>query len=59
MIPLKSFAVNQDDVDPLDATQWTNEKRSLGLVVCRSTAVISIAPQQGYEEIDNPFEQDE
>ena len=29
--------------------------RSLGLVVCRGTAIVTIAPFSGYQSIDNPF----
>lgn len=31
------------------------ETRALGLVVCRGTSVILILPQDGLEEIQNPF----
>eukprot|EP01135_Chromosphaera_perkinsii_P010700 Nk52_evm100s2192 gene=Nk52_evmTU100s2192 len=37
----------------------TEETRSLGLMVARGTAVILIAPMDGYEEIANPFVQEE
>ena len=30
-------------------------KRNLGLVICRGTTVILICPMDGYEEISNPF----
>jgi U6 snRNA-associated Sm-like protein LSm7 len=31
------------------------DERSLGLVVCRGTAIVTIAPYTGYQSIDNPF----
>ena len=31
------------------------ETRQLGLVVCRGTSVVLISPQDGMEEIPNPF----
>jgi U6 snRNA-associated Sm-like protein LSm7 len=37
----------------------TDEKRYLGLVVCRGSAVMLINPQDGTEEIANPFAQQE
>merc|ERR1712166_808077 len=45
--------------DPDDAYRLTDETRSLGLVVCRGTAVILISPLDGTEEIANPFIQPE
>ena len=41
--------------DPDDPYKMTNETRALGLVVCRGTSVILISPQDGMEEIQNPF----
>jgi U6 snRNA-associated Sm-like protein LSm7 len=35
----------------------TDQTRTLGLVVCRGTAVTLIAPTTGMEEIANPFMQ--
>lgn len=32
-----------------------DDKRSLGLVVCRGTSVVLICPQDGMEPIANPF----
>jgi len=32
-----------------------SETRALGLVVCRGTSVVLISPQDGMEEIANPF----
>jgi len=31
------------------------ESRQLGMVVCRGTSVVLISPQDGMEEIANPF----
>ena len=33
----------------------STETRQLGLVVCRGTSVVLISPQDGMEEIANPF----
>lgn len=33
----------------------TDDRRSLGLVVCRGTAVVLICPSDGMEQIPNPF----
>jgi len=41
--------------DPFDPHQITDSRRSLGLVVCRGTAVVLISPLAGTEEIANPF----
>ena len=41
--------------DQDDPFKMTNETRALGLVVCRGTSVILISPQDGMEEIANPF----
>ena len=41
--------------DPDDPYKMANETRALGLVVCRGTSVVLISPQDGLEEIQNPF----
>jgi U6 snRNA-associated Sm-like protein LSm7 len=41
--------------DPDDPYKMTGETRALGLVVCRGTSVVLISPQDGMEEIANPF----
>eukprot|EP01102_Stenamoeba_stenopodia_P012365 TRINITY_DN3896_c0_g3_i1.p1 TRINITY_DN3896_c0_g3~~TRINITY_DN3896_c0_g3_i1.p1 ORF type:complete len:100 (-),score=15.64 TRINITY_DN3896_c0_g3_i1:114-413(-) len=41
--------------DPEDPYKLTDETRTLGLVVCRGSAVMTIAPVDGTEEISNPF----
>lgn len=33
----------------------TDETRTLGLIVCRGTAVMLVSPEDGTEEIANPF----
>jgi U6 snRNA-associated Sm-like protein LSm7 len=43
--------------DPDDPYKLMNETRELGLVVCRGTSVVLISPQDGMEEIANPFAQ--
>lgn len=45
-----------DQDDPLKTTDQT---RPLGLIVCRGTAVMLVAPTDGTEEIPNPFLQPE
>jgi len=45
--------------DPDDAYKLTEDRRSLGLVVCRGTAVVVICPTDGMESIPNPFIQHE
>lgn len=42
-------------IDADDPTRVTDQTRSLGLVVCRGTAVTLVAPTAGMEEIANPF----
>ncbi|CAK7894840.1 U6 snRNA-associated Sm-like protein LSm7 [[Candida] anglica] len=41
--------------DPEDETVLTKETRNLGLVVVRGPTLLTIAPVDGSEEIDNPF----
>jgi U6 snRNA-associated Sm-like protein LSm7 len=41
--------------DPSDLSRVTNQKRRLGLVVVRGTQVSLVSPDDGFEEIDNPF----
>eukprot|EP00879_Flechtneria_rotunda_P003432 GHRR01003661.1.p1 GENE.GHRR01003661.1~~GHRR01003661.1.p1 ORF type:complete len:100 (+),score=19.22 GHRR01003661.1:157-456(+) len=41
--------------DPADPMRITDGTRTLGVVVCRGTAVTMVAPTQGAEEIANPF----
>ncbi|KIY99005.1 U6 snRNA-associated Sm-like protein LSm7 [Monoraphidium neglectum] len=41
--------------DPEDPMRVTDQTRTLGLVVCRGTAVTLVAPTAGMEEIANPF----
>ncbi|ODM95136.1 U6 snRNA-associated Sm-like protein LSm7 [Orchesella cincta] len=45
--------------DPDDPMKLTDDRRSLGLVVCRGTSVMLICPQDGMEQIPNPFVQQE
>ncbi|XP_024382029.1 sm-like protein LSM7 [Physcomitrium patens] len=42
----------RDSDDPL---KTTDQMRQLGLIVCRGTAVMLVAPTDGTEEIANPF----
>jgi U6 snRNA-associated Sm-like protein LSm7 len=41
--------------DENDLTRITNQKRNLGLVVIRGTQVSLVSPNDGTEEISNPF----
>lgn len=43
--------------DPNDPYTLTEATRELGLVVCRGSAVMLVCPQDGYEEIENPWVQ--
>lgn len=46
-------------VDPEDADKITDQKRKLGLVVVRGTQVSLVSPEEGREEIANPFMADD
>jgi len=55
--PVHFFALGSDaDVD--DPYKLTDEKRQLGLIVCRGTAVTLVCPCDGMMEIANPFLQE-
>lgn len=41
--------------DPDDPYKLLDETRTLGLTVCRGTTVMLICPVEGFEEIANPF----
>mmetsp|Transcript_3109 Transcript_3109/g.8922 ORF Transcript_3109/g.8922 Transcript_3109/m.8922 type:complete len:105 (+) Transcript_3109:192-506(+) len=41
--------------DPEDSERVTDQTRKLGLVVVRGTQVSLVSPQEGVEEIANPF----
>ncbi|XP_078486518.1 U6 snRNA-associated Sm-like protein LSm7, partial [Ciona intestinalis] len=43
--------------DPDDPYKLSDDTRALGLTVCRGTSVVLICPQDGMEEIPNPFVQ--
>lgn len=45
--------------DPEDPLRVTDQTRTLGLAVCRGTAVMVVAPTSGTEEIANPFQAEE
>ena len=42
-------------LDPEDSEKVTDQTRKLGLVVVRGTQVSLVSPQDGVEEIANPF----
>jgi len=56
---LSLYAIISPMADPEDPTIVTDEKRVLGLVVCRGTQVCLISPSDGLEEIANPFGEEE
>lgn len=43
--------------DPDDSLKITEETRNLGLIVARGTAITVVAPNEGIEQIPNPFVQ--
>ncbi|KAJ8604492.1 hypothetical protein CTAYLR_000992 [Chrysophaeum taylorii] len=43
--------------DPNDAYRLTDKTRRLGLVVCRGLQVSLVCPNEGLQEIENPFGQ--
>ena len=45
--------------DPDDPYKLLDETRSLGLTVNRGTSVMLVCPTEGFEEIANPFLQEE
>ncbi|XP_065183850.1 U6 snRNA-associated Sm-like protein LSm7 [Sycon ciliatum] len=45
--------------DAEDPFKLTDETRTLGLVVCRGTAIVLVCPADGMEPIANPFVQQE
>ncbi|CAE7663839.1 LSM7 [Symbiodinium sp. KB8] len=45
--------------DAEDASILTDATRELGLLVCRGTSVMLVCPEDGTEEISNPFVQTE
>jgi hypothetical protein len=42
-------------LDPEDIERVTDKTRKLGLIVVRGTQVSLVSPQEGVEEIANPF----
>jgi hypothetical protein len=42
-------------LDPEDLERVTDKTRKLGLIVVRGTQVSLVSPQEGVEEIANPF----
>ena len=53
-MPQRQFVTNKI-LDPNDPETITEETRRLGLVVIRGTQVSLVSPQDGVEEIANPF----
>jgi len=47
--------INLPKIDSEDPDKITDRKRKLGLVVVRGTQVSLVSPQEGMEEIANPF----
>lgn len=50
-----THAHNYFNIDPDDSERITDKSRKLGLVVIRGTQVSLVSPQDGVEEIANPF----
>mmetsp|Transcript_41244 Transcript_41244/g.86345 ORF Transcript_41244/g.86345 Transcript_41244/m.86345 type:complete len:80 (-) Transcript_41244:436-675(-) len=50
----KEFLKSADDPSKL-----TDETRPLGLTVCRGTSIMLVCPTNGFEEIANPFLQED
>eukprot|EP00271_Cylindrocystis_brebissonii_P007437 TRINITY_DN2098_c0_g1_i1.p1 TRINITY_DN2098_c0_g1~~TRINITY_DN2098_c0_g1_i1.p1 ORF type:complete len:106 (+),score=24.42 TRINITY_DN2098_c0_g1_i1:411-728(+) len=48
----EAMELERDTEDPL---RTSDNKRPLGLIVCRGTAVMLVAPTDGTSEIANPF----
>lgn len=46
-----------DFVEPDDLYSLTDESRSLGTVVCRGVAIMTVNPVEDMVEIQNPYEQ--
>ena len=49
------YLINFPKTDSEDPEKITDQKRKLGLVVVRGTQVSLVSPQEGMEEIANPF----
>ena len=43
--------------DSSDPSKLTGETRELGLLVARGTSITFVCPEEGFQEIDNPFTQ--
>jgi len=43
--------------DPSDPNLLTDRTRTLGVTVCRGSNVMLVCPEEGREQIANPFEQ--
>jgi U6 snRNA-associated Sm-like protein LSm7 len=50
-----NFFLLKTNEDPDDPEQVTSQTRRLGLVVIRGTQVSLVSPEDGTEEIANPF----
>ena len=50
------FLINATLLDPTDSSIDTGKTRKLGLVIVRSNMAVSIIDEDGFEEIDNPYE---
>jgi U6 snRNA-associated Sm-like protein LSm7 len=49
------FLLSLSSLDPEDIERVTDKTRKLGLIVVRGTQVSLVSPQEGVEEIANPF----
>ena len=50
------YVVHSNCADPT-TDRYTGKTRNLGLVVSKSTSILTINPEEGCEEIENPFQQ--
>ena len=57
--PLPADETKEYLKDPDDPYRLLDETRTLGLTVCRGTSVMLVCPSEGFEEISNPFLQEE
>lgn len=59
MVICTLYACMHAHTDPEDPYKLTDKTRNLGLTVIRGPSVMLICPEDGTEEIANPFNQQE
>lgn len=55
MPPCNEPSFRHSIADPADPYRLTDQTRSIGLIVCRGSTVMLVSPEDGFEEIENPF----